>query len=130
MTGQGRRCFSLTRSVLIRIAPGERAFKVPARRAHRVEAALGFPAQFVRGAFGAGEAACDVAVAARRDAIGDAHAVHALERLDHVEHRIALTGAEVPDRPRFFALRNRSEEHTSELQSLMHISYAAFRVKQ
>src|SRR3546814_9153068 len=76
----------------------------------------------------------------------DADAVHALERLDHVEHRIALTGAKVPDRQRFIAPgdraqrrdmavgevddMDRSEEHTSELQSLMRISYAVFCLKK
>src|SRR3546814_3511485 len=39
----------------------------------------------------------------------DADAVHALERLDHVEHRIALTGAKVPDRQRFIAPGDRAQ---------------------
>src|SRR3546814_10306317 len=32
----------------------------------------------------------------------------------------------LPDRTRFFIMHARSEEHTSELQSLMSISYAVF----
>src|SRR3546814_4577056 len=33
-------------------------------------------------------------------------------------------------RPLYAALRDRSEEHTSELQSLMRISYAVFRLQK
>src|SRR3546814_9251494 len=35
-----------------------------------------------------------------------------------------------PQSAEFFAARNRSEEHTSELQSLMRISYAVFCLKK
>src|SRR3546814_18502386 len=96
MTGQGRRCFSLTRSVLIRIAPGERAFKVPTRRAHRVAAALALLAHFVRGAFGAGEAPCEVAAAERRAAVGSAPALNAPSCLSQLSHTTVITGAPVP----------------------------------
>src|SRR3546814_7347703 len=36
----------------------------------------------------------------------------------------------LPDWGEFHALRSRSEEHTSELQSLMRISYAVFCLKK
>src|SRR3546814_20377294 len=60
----------------------------------------------------------------RRDALalGEPLAADAREqlgRIDLVEH----------DRPCRPAIRERSEEHTSELQSLMRISYAVFCLK-
>src|SRR3546814_17467522 len=58
------------------------------------------PAEFVPGAVGTGIANRDIARAARRDAISDRDVVNALERRDHVEHRITLAGAEVPDAKR------------------------------
>src|SRR3546814_6285229 len=60
------------------------------------------------------------------------------EHLDqHRRHRVradewraaAATGRPDPDR-RFHQSRGRSEEHTSELQSLMRISYAVFCLKK
>ena len=66
---------------LVGVSPGEGALEIPARRAHGVEAPFRRPAQFARGAVGAGKTTRDIAVAARRDAIGDAHAVHALAAL-------------------------------------------------
>src|SRR3546814_10534003 len=41
--------------------------------------------------------------------------------LDRLDHRVAAAGG---------GISIRSEEHTSELQSLMHISYAVFRLKK
>src|SRR3546814_7521568 len=53
-------------------------------------------------------------------------ALHTTEVVTHNLHNIlTLRGAQVHD-----ALRWRSEEHTSELQSLMRISYAVFCLKQ
>src|SRR3546814_2317649 len=43
-----------------------------------------------------------------------------------VQHDLDAELAQLPDR----ALRRRSEEHTSELQSLMRISYAVFCLKK
>src|SRR3546814_5229045 len=54
-------------------------------------------------------------------------------RLDHLLHqqvRCRLVGAVDRDRVREAALLQRSEEHTSELQSLMRISYAVFCLKK
>src|SRR3546814_5043034 len=48
-------------------------------------------------------------------------------------HRSVLTMKMDPSPPRYFVLErksNRSEEHTSELQSLMRISYAVFSLKK
>src|SRR3546814_20926044 len=44
-------------------------------------------------------------------------------RVEHVGQRLTTTGA---DQNRRKVARHRSEEHTSELQSLMSISYAVF----
>src|SRR3546814_7267892 len=44
--------------------------------------------------------------------------------------RLVLTDVNVSHRPAWRALRRRSEEHTSELQSLMRISYAVFCLKK
>src|SRR3546814_7777318 len=53
-------------------------------------------------------------------------ALHTTEVVTHNLHNIlTLRGAQVRD-----ALRWRSEEHTSELQSLMRISYAVFCLKK
>src|SRR3546814_8734505 len=46
---------------------------------------------------------------------------------DHLVHVIITIGGEAPDEDH---LRLRSEEHTSELQSLMRISYAVFCLKK
>src|SRR3546814_9769152 len=50
----------------------------------------------------------------------------------HHGHRRGRTGSGSPDRPRADAAHHpdRSEEHTSELQSLMRISYAVFCLKK
>src|SRR3546814_3373935 len=45
-------------------------------------------------------------------------------RLDRLQPRFLLVGQ------RQFAVQQRSEEHTSELQSLMRISYAVFCLKK
>src|SRR3546814_5049529 len=45
----------------------------------------------------------DVCSSDLRDAIGHVDAVHPLETCHHVEHRIALAGAEVPDAERRLA---------------------------
>src|SRR3546814_3347484 len=39
-------------------------------------------------------------------------------------------GMNIPDKARLFSEARRSEEHTSELQSLMRISYAVFCLKK
>src|SRR3546814_2720397 len=48
--------------------------------------------------------------------------------VDHIHHRLAALFARFLKLPRHFlqAVMGRSEEHTSELQSLMRISYAVF----
>src|SRR3546814_3698741 len=48
----------------------------------------------------------------------------------HPRQRAALAGDPVTQVRQFFFLRQRSEEHTSELQSLMRISYAVFCLKK
>src|SRR3546814_6749201 len=45
-------------------------------------------------------------------------------------HRAGLAGADRAHRPQRNGRGNRSEEHTSELQSLMRISYAVFCLKK
>src|SRR3546814_2089713 len=49
---------------------------------------------------------------------------------DRVGHRLAALFVDVEDRDLHPRGRQRSEEHTSELQSLMRISYAVFCLKQ
>src|SRR3546814_13103016 len=90
----------LSAGPLLCVAHREGPFKGPARSAHGVEPALRGPAEFVPGAVGTGIANRDIARAARRDAISDRDVVNALERRDHVEHRITLACAEVPDAQR------------------------------
>src|SRR3546814_15124501 len=90
----------LSAGPLLCVAHREGPFKGPARSAHGVEPALRGPAEFVPGAVGTGIANRDIARAARRDAISDRDVVNALERRDHVEPRITLAGAEVPDAKR------------------------------
>src|SRR3546814_10456316 len=46
----------------------------------------------------------------------------------HVEYSLTLQGRTIGERVE--ALADRSEEHTSELQSLMRISYAVFCLKK
>src|SRR3546814_5276656 len=53
-------------------------------------------------------------------------AAHAIAIPSHVRHRLGPPGALV----RSFYLDPRSEEHTSELQSLIRISYAVFCLKK
>src|SRR3546814_3133234 len=60
---------------------------------------------------------------------------HRLERLDlglgHLaRHALAQRGEYLAARRGFTVLIRRSEEHTSELQSLMRISYAVFCLKK
>src|SRR3546814_8243600 len=56
------------------------------------------------------------------------------KRVDHVDRRYALSGDELRYDIAMAAVRvpltHRSEEHTSELQSLMRISYAVFCLKK
>src|SRR3546814_2314307 len=70
---------------------------------------------------------------------GPAHAARLRDRLGAADARRARAGALAhgaplgfptpPDRPARDGGRARSEEHTSELQSLMRISYAVFSLK-
>src|SRR3546814_7740813 len=53
----------------------------------------------------------------------DAEALHA--RILHMDADVIAI-----DKPAGLAVQGRSEEHTSELQSLMRISYAIFRLKK
>src|SRR3546814_9171430 len=65
-------------------------------------------------------------------AIPDEHVSYGVSLFrQHIEHAIVLEG-EVRGRDRIFfdSTRARSEEHTSELQSLMRISYAVFCLKK
>src|SRR3546814_4343756 len=48
----------------------------------------------------------------------------------NIGYRICVTGLEVASKPLNIRLFSRSEEHTSELQSLMRISYAVFCLKK
>src|SRR3546814_7252507 len=52
-------------------------------------------------------------------------------QIDALRHLHGCTGAELPcEANRAVILAQRSEEHTSELQSLMRISYAVFCLKK
>src|SRR3546814_1612499 len=55
-----------------------------------------------------------------------------VDRLRHVDHAIRLQREDLVDIARRLDAdrRQRSEEHTSELQSLMRISYAVFCLKR
>src|SRR3546814_7972066 len=55
---------------------------------------------------------------------------HTLPRPDRHADWPAVAGADQPDLPRLRDAQPRSEEHTSELQSLMRISYAVFCLKK
>src|SRR3546814_1105949 len=65
---------------------------------------------------------------------GIAQQLSALERRQHVgsvaNGAIRLDGKPLRDQPLPAACLGRSEEHTSELQSLMRISYAVFCLKK
>src|SRR3546814_10563712 len=50
--------------------------------------------------------------------------------MDSILHYIDQAGGIDPDRGSFLDIEVRSEEHTSELQSLMRISYAVFCLKK
>src|SRR3546814_5434170 len=58
------------------------------------------------------------------------HVVLLLERLDEAEHRGRVLAVHLDRRLRHHVDAPRSEEHTSELQSLMRISYAVFCLKK
>src|SRR3546814_3937898 len=59
------------------------------------------------------------------------HAITPAGRFNIFVHGIAAEAEDLADLPVAFALRDeRSEEHTSELQSLMRISYAVFCLKK
>src|SRR3546814_2703451 len=64
------------------------------------------------------------ALMAALPAFGDSLVSHHIVRL--LGHRERFSG----DLPGLLRPRQRSEEHTSELQSLMRISYAVFRLKK
>src|SRR3546814_5125187 len=55
---------------------------------------------------------------------------HWLSSLDDIAWLLNLRGNDVSYNPVFLAHALRSEEHTSELQSLMRISYAVFCLKK
>ncbi len=67
----------------------------PAVFAHLLDRLFGFPAQDFFGVGGVGEAFGHVAGAALYDLVGDFFAGGLLEGFDHVEHRVAVAGAEV-----------------------------------
>src|SRR3546814_4809144 len=52
------------------------------------------------------------------------------EQVEHIALPFEAEGGETPSLPRAVEQRARSEEHTSELQSLMRISYAVFCLKK
>src|SRR3546814_4255212 len=57
------------------------------------------------------------------------YSFNALHNLDQVKHQV-LPGSRLDTFLKsFFGVKKRSEEHTSELQSLMRISYAVFCLK-
>src|SRR3546814_8016454 len=57
--------------------------------------------------------------------IAEAHRVHLVEQRRRAS-RVPPFGRHLPEMGRFLGVDGRSEEHTSELQSLMRISYAVF----
>src|SRR3546814_8344665 len=59
------------------------------------------------------------------DAHGETHRAAPLN-----DRGVTVPIADTDDYPSLLALRQRSEEHTSELQSLMRISYAVFCLKK
>src|SRR3546814_5340435 len=65
-------------------------------------------------------------------AVSDGDAVEALQEIDMEEGAAELAVGDALEPDVLLALRHlaRSEEHTSELQSLMRISYAVFCLKQ
>src|SRR3546814_5791522 len=67
----------------------------------------------------------EIIVIVRRHAGRVARAFEPLDRVDH-EGGAAVNAAEAAGRRRHFQRIDRSEEHTSELQSLMRITYAVF----
>src|SRR3546814_7305697 len=83
-----------------------------------------------------GEALAGAGVDLRHLAVapGAQHVLH-LHRLDHRQflarlHRLAFRDLQRHQQPRHRRQQERSEEHTSELQSLMRISYAVFCLKK
>src|SRR3546814_7444347 len=71
----------------------------------------------------------DDAALHRLDLVARSRRQHQHHRIDHVAHGIF----DLPDADRLeqhFGEARRSEEHTSELQSLMRISYAVFCLKK
>src|SRR3546814_10248338 len=67
----------------------------------------------------------------RAGQIRDAVAVHSGDLGDDRQPcRSPIAGRDVPGGHHALRLRQRSEEHTSELQSLMRISYAVFCLKK
>src|SRR3546814_7830284 len=71
----------------------------------------------------AGTVSTDSAVRVRVDALGDDTALAGIQRL-------VAEAQQSHSRAQALADRARSEEHTSELQSLMRISYAVFCLKK
>src|SRR3546814_5551727 len=76
----------------------------------------------------------DYTLAISRTAIISAAAQHPQEAHHFLDYLLSVRGQRVlTDKGRLFAVRpevTRSEEHTSELQSLMRISYAVFCLKK
>src|SRR3546814_3041122 len=62
--------------------------------------------------------------------ISYAHACRQLDFFVSIDKRQAKPRSEPPSHSRFANTHHRSEEHTSELQSLMRISYAVFCLKK
>src|SRR3546814_6061079 len=60
----------------------------------------------------------------------DAHGVHCLDAADYIYFSAIGDGELLADLGTSDGSRTRSEEHTSELQSLMRISYAVFCLKK
>jgi hypothetical protein len=77
--------------------PGTADLPVPGVAAHVLQRAGGLPAEQAGGLVGPGVAGGDVPGAARHDAIRHRAATGGGKGVDHLQHAVALAGAEVDD---------------------------------
>ena len=73
------------------------ALPVPAVAAHFVNAVLSFPAQLTLGLAGIAPALGNIAGAARVNDIGQLLAAGLAECMNHIQHTVAVAGAQVAD---------------------------------
>ena len=109
---------SLLESVRIVLLP------VPGVAAHILDAVFSLPAQFALGLGGIAVAGGNVARTAGLDAVGHVDAVDLDEGLHHVEHGIAVTGADIVDGDALLALNALKSSHMS-LGQIDHVDVVA-----